>query len=218
MCSEYCGIMDRPTAFDIRVSSKDQRTDSQIRDLRCYCQQRSWKRSKFFIDKITGAKSSRPEHDRMVTVTELRAGRLEQVVTFKLDRPDRSIMHLCLLVDELTRLGVPLICTSQGMDTSRNNPAGKFQLEVLKAVCEFERNLIRDQINSGLAAAKERGVRLGQPPPPRPACPQDHDPSGQRFGHPGDCQEVGMVGQLCSLRYPCSTAAPTQKASPSPAG
>jgi len=75
----------------------------------------------------------------------------------------RSITHLCLLVDELTRLDIPLICTSQGIDTSGNNPAGKFQLDVLKAVCEFERNLIRDRVNAGLAAARERGVKLGRP-------------------------------------------------------
>ena len=60
-------------------------------------------------------------------------------------------------------VSVPLVCSSQGIDTSGNNPRGKFQLDVLKAVCEFERNLIRDRVNSGLAAARARGVRLGRP-------------------------------------------------------
>ncbi|HOW77750.1 MAG TPA: recombinase family protein [Candidatus Competibacteraceae bacterium] len=153
--------MNRPTGIYIRISKKEQRTDSQMRELKQYCQQRGWKQTEFFVDRITGAKSSRPELDRMVN--ELRAGRLARVVTFKLDRLGRSITHLCLLVDELTRLDIPLICTSQGIDTSGNNPAGKFQLDVLKAVCEFERNLIRDRVNAGLAAARERGVKLGRP-------------------------------------------------------
>jgi DNA invertase Pin-like site-specific DNA recombinase len=96
-------------------------------------------------------------------VNDLRAGRLERVVTYKLDRLGRSITQLCLLVDEMTRLGVPLICSSQGIDTSSNNHCGKFQLDVLKAVCEFERNLIRDRVNIGLAAARAKGVRLGRP-------------------------------------------------------
>ena len=62
------------------------------------------------------------------------------------------------------KVSVPLVCSSQGIDTSGNNPCGKFQLDVLKAVCEFERNLIRDRVNSGLAAARARGgVRLGRP-------------------------------------------------------
>lgn len=93
----------------------------------------------------------------------MRGGKVERVVTFKLDRLGRSLTHLCLLVDEMDRMGVPLICTSQGIDTSGNNPAAKLQLDVLKAVCEFEKNLIRDRVNAGLAAARNRGVRLGRP-------------------------------------------------------
>ena len=153
--------MNTSTAVYVRVSTKDQKTDSQLRELRQYCQQRGWKKTEFFVDKISGEKSTRPELDRMVK--ELRSGRLERVVTYKLDRLGRSITHLCLLVDEMTRLGIPLICSSQGIDTSGNNPCGKFQLDVLKAVCEFERNLIRDRVNIGLAAARAKGVRLGRP-------------------------------------------------------
>lgn len=149
------------TAVYVRVSTSGQKTDSQMRELRSYCQRRGWKKAEFFVDKISGAKSTRPELERMLT--KLRAGQLERVVAYKLDRLGRSLTHLCLLVDELTRLGVPLVCTSQGIDTSGNNPAGKLQLDVLKAVCEFERNLIRDRVNLGLAAARERGVKLGRP-------------------------------------------------------
>jgi putative DNA-invertase from lambdoid prophage Rac len=154
--------MNTFTAAYVRVSTKDQRTDSQLRELKRYCRQRGWKKVEFFVDKISGAKTTRPELERMEK--EFRNGRVERVVAYKLDRMGRSVTHLCLLVDELTRLGIPLICTSQGIDTTEGNPCGKFQLDVLKAVCEFERNLIRDRVNSGLAAARAKGVRLGRPP------------------------------------------------------
>lgn len=149
------------TAVYVRVSTQDQKTDSQLQELKRYCQQRGWKKAEFFVDKISGEKSTRPQLDLMLK--EMRSGRVDRVVTYKLDRLGRSITHLCLLVDEMTRLGIPLICSSQGIDTSGNNPCGKFQLDVLKAVCEFERNLIRDRVNSGLAAARARGVKLGRP-------------------------------------------------------
>jgi DNA invertase Pin-like site-specific DNA recombinase len=110
---------------------------------------------------MSGGKASRPELDRMVQ--DMRAGKVVRVVVYKLDRCGRSLTHLCLLIDEMNRLGVPLVCTSQGIDTSENNPCAKFQLDVLKAVCEFERNLIRERVNSGLAAAKAKGVTLGRP-------------------------------------------------------
>ena len=51
----------------------------------------------------------------------------------------------------------------QGIDTSNTNPAGKLQLNVLMAVAEFERGIIRERVNAGLKAAKLRGVKLGRP-------------------------------------------------------
>ena len=51
----------------------------------------------------------------------------------------------------------------QGIDPSASNPASQFQLNILMAVAEFEREIIRQRVNSGLRAAKARGVRLGRP-------------------------------------------------------
>jgi DNA invertase Pin-like site-specific DNA recombinase len=82
---------------------------------------------------------------------------------YKLDRLGRSLTHLALILDELQRLGIPLISSSQGIDTSESNPAGRLQLAVLAAVAEFERGIIRERVNAGLAAARQRGVTLGRP-------------------------------------------------------
>ena len=68
-----------------------------------------------------------------------------------------------LILEEMNNHGVALIVTSQGIDTSNTNPAGKLQLNVLMAVAEFERGIIRERVNAGLKAAKLRGVRLGRP-------------------------------------------------------
>jgi DNA invertase Pin-like site-specific DNA recombinase len=59
-----------------------------------------------------------------------------------------------------------LIIPGQGIDTSESNPASKFQLDILMAVAEFEKETIRERINAGLKAAKRRGVRLGRPSRP----------------------------------------------------
>ena len=48
-------------------------------------------------------------------------------------------------------------------DTSESNPAGRLQMHVLAAVAEFERSVIVERINAGLAAARERGVKFGRP-------------------------------------------------------
>jgi putative DNA-invertase from lambdoid prophage Rac len=57
-----------------------------------------------------------------------------------------------------------MICTSQGIDTSKQNPVGQLQLGVLMAVAEFERALIKERTLAGLEVARKRGKRLGRPP------------------------------------------------------
>ena len=149
------------TAVYIRVSTEGQRTDSQEREVKRHCQLRGWKSPVTYTDKISGAKASRPELDRLMQ--DMRAGRIERLVVYKLDRLGRSLTHLALILDEMNRLRVPLIASSQGIDTSTDNPAGKLQLGVLMAVAEFERGIIRERVNAGLSAAKARGVTLGRP-------------------------------------------------------
>jgi DNA invertase Pin-like site-specific DNA recombinase len=70
---------------------------------------------------------------------------------------------MALILEEMNNHGVALIVTSQGIDTSNSNPAGKLQLNVLMAVAEFERGIIRERVNAGLKAAKQRGVKMGRP-------------------------------------------------------
>jgi len=149
------------TALYIRVSTDGQRTDSQEQELKCYCRQRGWKDLILYVDKIGGAKATRPQLDRLMQ--DIRSGKIERLLVFKLDRLGRSLTHLALILDELNRLKVPLIASSQGIDTSDDNPAGRLQLGVLMAVAEFERGIIKERVNAGLAAAKTRGVKFGRP-------------------------------------------------------
>ena len=93
----------------------------------------------------------------------VRRGKVDIVVCFKLDRLGRSLSHLAQLIDEFKTHQVALVVPAQGIDTSEGNPAGKLQLHILCAVVEFEREIIRERVNAGLAAAKTKGVRLGRP-------------------------------------------------------
>jgi DNA invertase Pin-like site-specific DNA recombinase len=149
------------TAVYVRVSTESQRIDSQEQELRRYCRQRGWKDPAFYVDKISGAKASRPELDRLMQ--DIRAGKVERLVVYKLDRLGRSLSHLALLIEELNRLHVSLIASSQGIDTSSDHAAGHLQLNVLIAVAQFEREIIKERVNDGLKAAKARGVQLGRP-------------------------------------------------------
>jgi DNA invertase Pin-like site-specific DNA recombinase len=144
----------------LRVSTGDQTTDSQEHELRAYCGRRGWSDLQIFSDQMSGAKHVRPGLEALMAA--VRTGKVARVVIFKLDRLGRSLPHLAIILDELQRHNVALIATTQGIDTSQSNPVGRLQLGVLMAVAEFEREIIRERVNAGLAAARARGVKLGR--------------------------------------------------------
>ena len=93
----------------------------------------------------------------------VRKGKIDAVLCFRLDRLGRSLGHLAQLLGELTSNRVALIVPGQGIDTSASNPAATLQLNILAAIAQFERELIRERVLAGIAAAKGRGVRFGRP-------------------------------------------------------
>jgi DNA invertase Pin-like site-specific DNA recombinase len=148
-------------AIYTRVSTDKQTHDSQLNELREYCQRRNWANVVEYADVISGAKFSRQGLDRLMT--NVRRGKLDVVVCFKLDRLGRSLPHLAQIVGEFTAHRVALVCPSQGIDTSGMNPASQLQLNILMAIAEFERSIIQERVAAGLKAAKAKGVRLGRP-------------------------------------------------------
>ncbi len=151
----------KSTAIYTRVSTTDQRTDSQEREITNFCDSRNWNKRQLYSDIISGGTFSRTGLDKLMQ--DVRSGRVTRLVVYKLDRLGRSLPHLALLIEELRKYNVSLIATSQGIDTSNANPAAQLQLNVLLAVAQFERGIIRERVNAGIAAAKERGIKFGRP-------------------------------------------------------
>ena len=151
-----------PTIVYLRVSTTEQETDSQEYQVLEYCKVRGWQNPIILRDSASGATTSRPGLEAMLA--RVRAGGVHQVVTYKLDRLGRSLTHLAIIVGELQVRNVALLCTSQGIDTSKQNPVGQLQLGVLMAVAEFERALIKERTIAGLEVARRKGKRLGRPP------------------------------------------------------
>ena len=145
-----------------RVSTGAQNHASQLREVRAHVRRR-WPRAEMteYLDKTSGTRSSRDGLDAMMA--EVRKGRIDVVAVYKLDRLGRSLQHLAQLIGELETHCTALVASSQGIDTSDRNPAGRLQMHVLAAVAEFERSIIIERINAGLAAARERGAKLGRP-------------------------------------------------------
>lgn len=148
-------------AIYARVSTDQQNTGAQLRELREYCKRRGWRITGEFVDEgISGAKDSRPELNRLMADAHKR--RFDAVVVWKFDRFARSVSHLLRALETFNSLGIAFVSLSESIDTS--TPAGKMVFTVLGAVAELERSLIGERVRAGLRNAKAKGIKLGRPP------------------------------------------------------
>jgi DNA invertase Pin-like site-specific DNA recombinase len=147
-------------ALYYRVSTSDQTTEPQRLELLEYARRRGWTNFREYRDVISGTKTARIGLEMMMR--GVRKRQFDAVLVAKLDRLGRSLPHLAQLIAELDSHKVALVATTQGIDTTEQNPAGRLQMHVLMAVAEFEREIIRERTKAGLKAALARGSTLGR--------------------------------------------------------
>lgn len=134
-----------------RVSTKDQSFDIQIDALRqAGCEQ-------LYREVCSGARAERPVLAELLR--HLRRG--DVLVIWKLDRLGRSLKHLVELVNELNVKEVGLQSLQDPIDTT--TPQGRLCFNVFASLAEFERDLIRERTQAGLASARTRGRKGGRP-------------------------------------------------------
>lgn len=135
-----------------RISRPDQSLDLQVDALKqAGC-------DKIFYDVASGSKTERQELDKALTY--LRQGDI--LVCWKLDRLGRSLKHLIELTSELQTRNIGLKSLQENIDTT--TASGKLFFHLFGALAEFERELIRERTNAGLAAARARGRKGGRRP------------------------------------------------------
>ena len=140
------------TVFYCRVSTKDQRVDSQVAAAR----KLGVKDEHTFIEKASGVRHDRPE--LATALATLEPG--DTLACFKLDRIGRSLAHLTKLLHDLESRNVHFRTVEDGLSTQGST--GKLILHILGSVAQFERDLILDRTRAGLAAARERNAVFGR--------------------------------------------------------
>lgn len=145
-------------AIYTRVSTGQQSPEMQRRELLAYCERRGWENAAEYSDVMSGGKDSRPALDRMLSDAKRR--KFDVIVCWKLDRIGRSLKHLLNLLSELEAVGVALVSYSDSLDLS--TPQGRLMFQIIGAMAEFERSLIRERVLCGLRNARARGVVLGR--------------------------------------------------------
>ena len=142
-------------AIYARVSTNNgQDPEVQLAEIRQFCMRRDWTTVKEYVDKgISGAKEHRPALDNLIADCRRRA--VDCVVVYRYDRFARSLRQLVNALEEFRALGIDFVSLHEGVDTS--TPNGRLVFGIFASIAEFERELIRDRVKSGLALAKSRG-------------------------------------------------------------
>jgi DNA invertase Pin-like site-specific DNA recombinase len=156
-------------AIYARISTSDQIIETQLMPLREFCLRNKHEISREYIDEgFSGKDTKRPAFEEMLN--DIRQGKIQTVICYKLDRIGRSLKHLINLFEEFTNRGVGFISYSQNIDTT--TPEGRMFLRMLMILAEYERELIVSRTMDGLARALKQGKRLGRPKGKRDAKPR----------------------------------------------
>ena len=153
--------MGQKVAIYCRVSTADQTCERQERDLLEYSLRAGFEVIGIWKETASGAKDDRIERKKIMALAQDR--RIDAVLVTELTRWGRSTLDLLHTLQELQSWNVSVIAQT-GMQFDLSTPQGKLIASVMATLAEFERDLLRERIRSGIAAAKAKGRVFGRRP------------------------------------------------------
>jgi putative DNA-invertase from lambdoid prophage Rac len=149
--------MSRVFAY-ARVSTVEQTTENQLREIRAAGFSIEARRT--VTESISGSVAANQRKGFFKLVDRMEAG--DVLVVTKLDRLGRNAMDVRATVEALAATGVRVHCLALGGVDLTSGAAGKMTMQVLKAVAEFERDLLIERTNAGIERVKSEGKHMGR--------------------------------------------------------
>lgn len=153
--------MGQKAALYCRVSTADQTCARQEADLRAFAKRRSYKIVGVWKETASGTKDNRVERKAILALAQSRE--IDVILVTELTRWGRSTLDLFHTLNDLQSWGVSLIAQT-GLQFDLSTPQGKLIAAMMSALAEFERDLLRERVRSGIVAAQARGVMFGRQP------------------------------------------------------
>lgn len=155
--------MSKRIALYTRVSTDQQTTENQRRELIAVAERNGWEIVSEFCDEgISGSKGrdQRPGFDALMKAIARRE--IDIVASWAVDRLGRSLQDLVGFLNEINAKGVDLYLHQQALDTS--TPSGRAMFGMLSVFADFEREMIKSRIMAGLARSTKKAGRPALPP------------------------------------------------------
>jgi DNA invertase Pin-like site-specific DNA recombinase len=138
-----------------------QNPETQLLELRENAARRGWETVGEYVDAgVSGSKDSSPGLNRLMSHVHQR--KFDAICVWKLDRFVWSLKHLVTSIAELESLGVTFVSLKDNWDLS--TPSGRLIFQIVGAMAEFERELIRERIKAGMRRRRLEGYCLGRVP------------------------------------------------------
>jgi DNA invertase Pin-like site-specific DNA recombinase len=149
-----------------RVSTDDQSCDRQERDLKAFAERAGHTVVAVFKETASGARNDRAERKKVIAMAQAR--QIEAVLVTELSRWGRSTQDLLATLNDLHSWGVSVLAQN-GLAFDLATSTGKLMCTIMAWIATFERDLIRERVKSGLAAARAKGKKLGRQAGQRPS-------------------------------------------------
>lgn len=146
-------------AIYARVSTGDQSCDRQLDELADYASRNDFEVVDTFKETGSGAKNDRIERKKVLELARHR--KIDLVLVSELSRWGRSTPDLRSTIERLAECSVALRALN-GPDLDISTAQGKLMLNLLASISEFERDLLRERIKSGIAHARSKGTKSGK--------------------------------------------------------
>jgi DNA invertase Pin-like site-specific DNA recombinase len=153
--------LGQKVALYCRVSTVDQTCARQEADLLAFAGRAGYRVAGVWKETASGTKDDRAERKKVLALAQARE--IGAILVTELTRWGRSTLDLFHTLNDLQSWGVSLIAQT-GLQFDLSTPQGKLIASLMAALAEFERDLIRERVRSGIAAAQARGVRFGRQP------------------------------------------------------
>ena len=149
----------RTVGIYARVSTDRQDIQTQLLELRRYCQARGWTTKEYFDEGLSGSLEEAKRPALKSIMTDARQRKISAVVVWDFSRFARSLRQLVDALDRFHTWGVSFISLREGIDTETAN--GRLMFGIFASLAEFERELIRERILLGLKKSRAQGKTPG---------------------------------------------------------
>jgi len=155
MITKRCAIYCR-----VSTSNKDQTTENQLRELTAYCDRMGYEVVKVYEDEVSGAKTreKRPAYNEMCKDAFLR--KFDIIIGWDVSRFGRSMKEFISFLADMDDRGIGVIAVKNGLDSQSSS--GRMMMKMIGVMEEWNREMLIERVNAGLARTVANGTKLGR--------------------------------------------------------